>query len=68
MTGIPQPQVRYLLVYIQQVCRWLCHTAVIPILTARTRSYVNGMEPTTSAMETQVLASRNVWNPLNERG
>jgi len=25
---------------VEQVCRWLCHTAVTPILTARTRSYL----------------------------
>jgi prenylcysteine oxidase/farnesylcysteine lyase len=28
--------------------------------------YVNAMEPVVSAMETQVIASRNVWNLLNE--
>jgi prenylcysteine oxidase/farnesylcysteine lyase len=28
--------------------------------------YVNAMEPAISTMETQVLASRNVWNLLNE--
>ena len=25
---------------VEQVCRWLCHTAVTPILTVRTRSYL----------------------------
>ena len=28
--------------------------------------YVNAMEPVISAMETQVIASRNVWNLVNE--
>ena len=25
---------------VEQVCRWLCHTAVTPILAVRTRSYL----------------------------
>ena len=25
---------------VEQICRWLCHTAVTPILTVRTRSYL----------------------------
>jgi len=51
--GLPVPQVGYLLVYdttcsranrpalaVEQVYRWLCHTAVTPILSVRTRSYL----------------------------